>query len=137
LAFTYRPGSRTTLNRIRVRIADTDQFASPDLRLEDEEISDFVLTEGGFMRAAAAAAEALAAKFARKAEGNQGPDRIVPSDRANHLRRIAAQLRSAASAACLPTAGGISIAVKDANTTNPDRATPAFRRGLLDHPDGA
>lgn len=137
MAFTYRSGSRTALNRIRVRIGDTDQFASADLRLEDEEITDFVVTEGGFMRAAAAAAEALAAKFARKAEGSQGPDRIVPSDRANHLRRIAAQLRSAASAACVPSAGGISVAAKDANAANPDHATPAFRRGLLDHTDGA
>jgi hypothetical protein len=54
VAFTYRPGSRTTLNRIRVRIGDTDQFASADLRLEDEEITDLVLTEGGFIRREAA-----------------------------------------------------------------------------------
>jgi hypothetical protein len=135
LAFTYRPGSRTTLNRIRVRIGDTDAYASADLRLEDEEIADFLLSEGGLLRAAAAAAEALAAKFARKAEGSQGPDRIVPSDRANHLRRIAAQLRSAASAACVPSAGGISIAAKDRAASNPGRTAPAFRRGQMDHPD--
>jgi hypothetical protein len=137
VTFTYQPGDPSNLARVRLRIGDTDQFASADLRLEDEEIADFLATEGGVIRAAAAAAEALAAKFARKAEGSQGPDRIVPSDRANHLRRIAAQLRSVASAACVPSAGGISIAAKDQNVFSPDRATPAFQRGQMDHPDGA
>ena len=137
MTFTYQPGDPSDLARIRLRIGDTDPFASADLRIEDEEIVDFLDTEGSVIRAAAAAAEALAAKFARKAEGSQGPDRIVPSDRANHLRRIAAQLRTAASAACVPSAGGISIAAKDQNATDSDRTTPAFRRGQMDHPDGA
>ena len=126
MTFTYTPGGETDLDRIRIRIGDTDRHAVEDLRLEDEEIEDFLATEGGFFRAAAASAEALAAKFSRKAEGSQGPDRIVPSDRANHLRRIAAQLRSAAAAACIPVAGGTS------RTTGEE---PAFRRGLFDYPD--
>jgi hypothetical protein len=137
VTFTYQPGDPSDLARVRLRIGDTDQFASADLRLEDEEIRDLLLTEGGLFRAAAAAAEALAAKFARKAEGSQGPDRIVPSDRANHLRRIAAQLRSAAAASCIPSAGGISLAAKDRGASNPDHTEPAFRRGQLDHPNGA
>ncbi len=137
MTFTYQPGEPSDLTRVRLRIGDTDQFASADLRLEDEEILDLLATEGGLFRAAAAAAEALAAKFARKAEGSQGPDRIVPSDRANHLRRIAAQLRSAAAASCVPSAGGISATAKDRASSNPDRAEPAFKRGQLDHPHGA
>lgn len=126
MTFTFKPGSRSDLNRVRLRIGDTDSFAAADLRLEDEDIRDLLLAEGGVLRAAAAAAEVLAARFARKAEGSQGPDRIVPSDRANHLRRTAAQLRAAASSAALPTSG----------SPGPRAGgRPAFRRGLLDHPD--
>jgi hypothetical protein len=132
LTFSYDPGSGEHLHRIRSRIGDTDPFAAPDLRLEDEEILDFLATEGGLLRAASAAAEALAAKFSRKAEGSQGPERIVPSDRANHLRRTAAQLRSAAAAACLPSAGGLSVTSKQGAEANTDRVGPAFRRGQWD-----
>ncbi len=137
MTFTYQPGDQSDVGRVRLRVGETDQFASADLRLEDEEIADLLATEGGVMRAAAAAAEALAAKFARKAEGSQGPDRIVPSDRATHLRRTAAQLRSAAVAACVPTSGGVSSAAKELAASQFDRATSAFRRGQLDNPDGA
>src|SRR5262249_54090889 len=132
MTFSYDPGSSEPLHRIRSRIGDTDAFAAPDMRLEDEEIADFLATEGGLLRAAAAAAEALAAKFSRKAEGSQGPERVVPSDRANHLRRTAAQLRSAAAAACLPAAGGISLTSKQNAASNTDRVAPAFRRGQWD-----
>ena len=118
MTFSYEAGA-TPRDDVRLLIGDVDPHAMVDLRLEDEDIQRLIQLEGDTRRAAAMAAEVLAAKFARKAEGSVGPDVIRPSNRAQELRATAARLRSSAAAAAVPTSGG--------------GADPAFRRNMLDH----
>jgi hypothetical protein len=133
MSFTYTPGEATTLNDIRFLIGDTDPLAMLDLRLEDEEIARIIALRGANVyRAAAAAARQLAGKFGRKPEGTQGNERIVPTDRATHMRRLAKELEALADSGCSPAAGGLSIAQKETSAANTDLPEPAFKRGMLD-----
>lgn len=137
MTFTYTPGSGTSKDSVRLLVGDTRVDVSEDMRLEDEEIESlFTLFGTNVLRVAAEAADALAAKFARKAEGAVGPERIQPMSRAAEMRATATRLRSKASAHAIPVAGGISVSGKAAAAGDTDRSAPSFTRDLLDHPDG-
>lgn len=143
MAFTYREsGSNPARDRARMLIGDTDKNASLELRLEDEEIDDlFLILTGsatpaslaGVYRGAIAAGDALVAKFARKAEGSTGPDRLNPTNRVQELRTTLDRLRRQLAAMSSPFAGGISVADKAARAADTDRPAPAFKVGMLDH----
>jgi hypothetical protein len=136
---SYTPGA-SARDDVRLLIGDTDETVAPDVRLEDEDIDRLlVLTTGsaspgtsGIRRSAAEAADALAAKFARKAEG--GP--LSSTSRAQELRATARNLRASAVSAAAPSAGGISIASKADADADTDRVAPAFRKGMLSSPEG-
>ncbi len=133
MSFTYTAGA-TPKDDVRLLIGDVDGNAMLDVRLEDEEIVRLLELEGSTLHASATAAEALAAKFARKAEGSSGG--LVPSrTRAQELTSLAARIRARASSSAVPTAGGITISSRQ--TQDPNRIQPAFRRGMLDNPDGS
>jgi len=140
VSFTYEPS--TPVGSVRLLIGDTDIEATIDVRLEDEDIKRLIeLTCGtsspgasGLRRAAAQAADVLAAKFARKAEGSTGPNRLAPSSRAQELRATASRLRMESSMGAAPYAGGISVSDKAARAADEDRVQPAFSAGMLDHP---
>jgi len=134
VTFTYNPGS-ASLDDVRMLIGDTNPQADERLRLEDEEIARFLELEGSLYLGAAAAAEALAAKFAREPEGSVGPNTIRPSSRSDQLRAVAGRLRARAGRAALSFAGGISKAQKETAESNTDRIKPAFTRGMMDNPD--
>lgn len=135
MTMTYTPGSGTQKDDVRFLTGDTRVDAPEDVRLEDEEITRLATLFGGnTFGIAAEAASALAAKFARKAEGAVGPERIQPMSRAAELRATAAHLRSRAAAQALPSAGGISVSDNDTADADTDRSKPAFTRALLDHP---
>jgi hypothetical protein len=141
VSFAYTPGSGAK-DRVRLLIGDTDDKAATDVRLEDEEILELLTMAtgsqspgiSGVRRAAADAADVLAAKFARKHEGSSsGPS---PSkSRAEELRATASRLRSSASSFAVPSAGGISVAAKTTAETNTDRVPQPFKKGMLDNPD--
>ena len=142
MTFSYFAGS-TARDDVRLLVGDVDQFASGEVRLEDEDIDRLLILfagtaspgVGGIRRVAAEAADILAAKFARKAEGSTGPRSISASSRSAELRATARQLRQGAGTFAVPTAGGISVAEKDTAEDDTDRVAPAFRKGMLDHPE--
>src|SRR5438093_9378894 len=106
MTFTYTPGGTANLNRIRARIGDTDQNAATTQRLEDEEIADFITTEGGFRSAAAASARALAAKFVRLASDKTvGSLRLVWQRRYEDLVALAKELKASNAATAMALAG--------------------------------
>lgn len=141
MTFSYNPGS-SAKDRVRLLIGDTDDQAATNLRLEDEEIEDLLematgtsepVGVSGIKKAAADAADVLAAKFARQPEGSSsGPS---PSrTRAQELRATAARLRLESQAGAVPFAGGIRRSGKAAVAANTDRTPDAFRKGMLDSP---
>jgi len=141
MTFTYTAGAGAK-DDVRLLIGDTDVNAKEDLRLEDEEIERLVYFETGsdapsdsasLYRAAAAAAEALAIKFARKAEGSTGPDRVQPTSRAAEMRATASRYRARGGRVGAAYAGGISKADNLTLTTDPDRIGSPFSMGMMDN----
>lgn len=141
MTFTYNAGA-SARDDIRLLVGDTDSTAAAELRLEDEEIDRLTTIETGseaptessaLYRAAAASAEALATKFARKAEGSPGPDRIQPTSRAAELRATAARYRARGSRAGTPVVGGVSAASNALLRADTDRVASPFRMGMMDN----
>ena len=134
MTFTYTPGDTSSATRVRLLIGDTDPEAPLQQRLENEEITDLLAMFGGYRAAAAGAAEALAAKFARLAtEKRMGMASLVWK-RYESLTALAKTLRTSASFAALPFAGGISVAQRTSLDQDTDRVTPSFQRGMLNNP---
>jgi hypothetical protein len=134
MAFSYTPGSTTSLNRVRLLLGDTDSSAPVQQRLEDEEITDLLTIAGGYRAGAAAAASALSGKFARLATSKSMGRASLVWQRFQQLRELAKDLQASVSLAAVPFAGGISQAIKDTNAADTDRVTPAFVKGMLDNP---
>lgn len=132
MSFTYTAGGGKR-DDVRLLIGDVDDQALPDLRLENEDIDRLIVLLGSLSESAAAAAEALAAKFARKAEGSAGPSVIRPSSRALELRMVASRIRAQGAGIARPSAGGISTADKAAAAGDTDRPEPPFRAGMMDN----
>jgi hypothetical protein len=129
MTFNYTPGGMAVVDRARLALGDTDESAQPGSRLEDEEIASLV-AEHGYRMGVYHGFQVLAARFARRAEGSTGPQRIVPLSRAQELRAQAERwLRSLVAA---PVAGGLSKASKATREQDPDLVAPTFRRGMLD-----
>lgn len=132
---TYTPGSSSDADRIRARIGDTDTSAPTNQRLEDEEIADFIATEGGYRTAAIVAARALAAKFLRlAAQKTVGQLQLVYQRRAEGLLDIADSLERHAAHVAKPLAGGMSLSEKQSDAADVDATQPANRRGDFDNP---
>lgn len=143
MGFEYSPGA-SAKDDVRMLIGDTDDSVNADLRLEDEEIARFLELNtsspaspgrSGLFRSAAEAADALAAKFARKAEGSSGPNRIAPSSRAQELRATANRLRTRSNEGAGMYAGGTSVSDKAAAAADTDRVQPSFTTGQFDNPE--
>jgi hypothetical protein len=134
MTFTYTPGDTADATRVRLLIGDTDPTAPLQQRLENEEITDLLTISGGYRAGAAAAADALAAKFARLATGKRMGQASLEWQRFKQLTDLAKNLRSAVSLAAVPFAGGISKTVRDNLAQDTDRITPSFQRGMLDNP---
>lgn len=138
MTFTYTAGTANDLTRIRLRIGDTDSSVAAQLRLEDEEIADLLITEGSFRRSAAAAAEALAAKYARKAtEKSVGSASVSYSERFKQLMDLAKALRSGAALAGTSSVytGGVLRSELDESRADTTLVQPAFRRDQFDNPE--
>ncbi len=134
MAFSYTAGSTASLDRVRLLIGDTDSAAPEQQRLEDAEITDLVTIFGNYRAAAAAAAEALAAKFARLCTSKHMGQASLEWQRFQQLLQLARTLRNASARAAIPFAGGMSKSLRETNDANTDLVQPRFRTGMLDNP---
>src|SRR5574337_555475 len=91
MTFTYASTDlSTTLAVFRLLIGDTD---SSDAQFTDEEIAVFTSRYAGVYFSAAAAAEALAGKYARQASKTVGPLSIQYGERGDQYDALADRLR--------------------------------------------
>ena len=134
MTFSYTAGGGTNLDRVRMLIGDTDSNAETQQRLEDEEITDLISISGGYRAAAAAAADALAAKYARLAVEKAVGKASFVWKRFEQLRQLAKDLRSSTAFTAVPFAGGLSESLRNTNSQDTDLVKPAFQRGMLDNP---
>lgn len=122
--------SSTGGRRDAVRLLLKDTNASSPL-LQDEELA-FYLTENGsnVWRAAADAADALAA---READSKSVGDLAI-SGFGTNWANVASKYRMRANSQVAPYAGGISLADKQAFEDDTDRVRPAFTRSAMEMP---
>ncbi len=136
--FTYSGDPSTSDgDLVRFLIGDTDSAA---WQLSDEEIQAMLTlnapSEIGFdaILAAAACAEALAGKYARRADKSVGDLHITNSQISKNYLDMSARLRRQSSVnGAAPYAGAMTITDKDAQEMNPNRVAPFFKRGMNDN----
>lgn len=131
MAWTY--GGDPAANdrdKIRFLVQDTDVV---DQLLSDEEIA-WLLTKNGVQESAAEAAEAIAAKFSRKADTTVGEVRVALGQRAEGYRKLAASLRARTGIEAEVYAGGLSRDEKTSDAEDTDLVQPTFTRGQMDNP---
>lgn len=117
---------------VRFLVGDTD---TNDELITDEEIAWLLTENGNVYSAAAAAAQTIAAIFARFVNKNVGDLSLDASDKHKHYLDLADTLRrKAAIQAATPFAGGISIASKDSFEDDMDRVQPKFTKDLQQYP---
>jgi hypothetical protein len=141
MAWTYSGNpADSAKDEIRFLIQDTDQ-ANP--LVSDEEIAYAIAHETTTLAAAAFCLEALAAKFAARADTTltSGSDTVRKSysKMAEGFASLAVTLRARVtltSSTGAPWHGGGSLARKDALAAAPDRVQPTFVRGQFSQPRG-
>lgn len=117
---------------MRLRTGDT---SSGDVLLDDGAIESLVTLEGNKELAAAAAADSIAAVFARKVDKAVGKLRISLTQASEHYFSLAERLRSEASMRNVSAyAGGISRSDRDSELADTDRSGPQFSVGQFDNP---
>jgi hypothetical protein len=124
-------------DRVRFLVGDTN-LSSPDL--SDQEV-DFLLEDEGndARRAAARAAEALAARYTREAEEKTvGPLRLRSlTDKSKKYTALARTLWARVTkTAAVPFAGGISATDKAMRADEGDRVHPMFAKDMMTYPLG-
>jgi len=131
--YTGTPGQDSAAERrdaARLLVGDTN---TNDQQVSDEEIA-FYLSEASnnTYRAAAIAAQGLAAKYARSVDTAFEGVRSSYSQRATHYKQMALQLEAKAVSAGglgMPSAGGISISEIERVDNDTDRVKPVFKQG--------
>ena len=129
MSWTYEPGA-SSKDKVRLLIGDTD---SAHRQMQDEELAFFLGESSSIYVAAGEACKALAALYARQVDKEVGDLKVRASQRQKHYLDLAKQLRSRASRAVLPSAGGISVSDMQAAESDTDRVVPSFRRGQHDY----
>jgi len=133
MSWTYDTTLSEDAAHVRFMLGDTDEDEIPTL--SDEEIDGALTIYGAIRSAAAACAESLASRYARKAiqlRDDAGASKMY-GDRAKELRQVAADLRAQSARYATPFAGGISIADKEAREGDSDRVAPAFTKELHEY----
>jgi hypothetical protein len=127
--------SASDRDEVRFLVGDTD---TTEQLVTNEEIAYAILKSSNNQLAAACIANALAAKFARKADKSVGDLSITYSQQAKQFRELAAQLMKDGSiSGAMPYASGISVSGKDTVEEDTDRVQPSFRRGQFDYINNA
>jgi DNA polymerase III delta prime subunit len=124
MTWSYGSSLATDKDSVRFHIGDTDP---DDPQLHDEEITALLTSEGGVMRAAIRAAEAIAARYARRTDFRvSGELHQSASQMYQHYLDLALRLRRRQSLGAIPYAGGISVEDKENEVENIDRVIPSF-----------
>lgn len=133
MAWTYSGDpAASPRDAVRFLIGDT---LTADQQLQDAEIAFHVDRHSSIELAAAACADALEARYARKVDVTDGDTRLAFSQRAMSYGRLAATLRTQAreGAAPIPYAGGTSISEACTRASDPDRFPDSFAVGMHDY----
>jgi hypothetical protein len=124
----------TTLDRVRLEIGDLD--ASAPLFTDDEINAYLDDYQDNILATAAALCDALATRYAVKADTTIGSLSFKWSNVSDAFAKRAQALRLRAGTTA-PFAGGTSQADKDARAADPDRVQLRAGRGQFDHPSTA
>lgn len=136
MTFTYSGDpSDSDQDAVRFEIQDIDTTAP---LIQDEEIAYALAQESTVLAASARCCEALARRFAAKADLQvvSGDDQVkrTYSVMAQTFAERAKDLRSRAQGMGLPWHGGGSLSRKDGLRSDTDRVQSTFRRGEFDSP---
>jgi len=115
---------------VRFAIGDID---SSDPQISDELIASLISEHGTKEGAAIAAAQGLAAKYARKATKSVGDLNVSYKELQENYTAMASRLRRELSLRSPPLAGGISKDRKDTVNADTDRVEPWARRDQFRH----
>lgn len=125
--------ANSPLDKVRFLVGDTD---CPTAFLSDQEIEYLLVDEGGPDFAAPCAANAIAAKVARRVTQNAGGVSQSLSDLFTHFNTLAKKLLAKANASNLTIyAGGLSVTEKKLDRQDQDLIQPYFERGQFTNPD--
>lgn len=131
LAWTYSGNPKTSPgDEIRFLIGDT---VPDDPLLQDEEIGYAYLEESNVIEAAISCALAIAAKFSRQADRDNGKLKVSLSQRAKAYHDLADKLRLKMGVLATPYAGGLTISEKQTLGQNTDATQSAFSRGQMNN----
>lgn len=132
LHFTYEGDpSQSDTQAVRYLSGDTDRELA---EIDDKEIA-FALSKFSDTRLAAAmCVDALADKYARRADIKVGEVSKSMSAISDRLRQRAKDLRTEAGKSAMPFFGGVSEADKQATDANSDNVPPSFRKKMFDSP---
>ena len=126
MSWTYDTTLTASKDKVRFYASDTESSAA--ITVTDEEIAGLLTLAGGVRSAAAMLCDHLALRYSQR--GQQLTDDIGQSvnygDIAKQFTERGRLLRSQASFAAVPFAGGISVATKQTQQANTDRVRPAF-----------
>lgn len=130
--YTNDPANKP-LDRVRLEIGDTDCRTA---YLSDAEIRFFLEDEAdNALRAASRAADAIAAKLARRIDYSHGSVKKSASQLFEQFRKLAKELaRKASTDTAAPVATGVTIAEKESADEDASRVQPAFKKGMHDNP---
>ena len=119
---------------IRLTLGLTD---TTDQLMTDEEITQTLTNYGNKWKAAAAVAEAVAGKFARRVDSTMGKLKFAYSQRVKAYLDLAKVLRRQAvlSGGGTLWSGAIGIDSKQTEVDDSDRVVPAFSIDMHDFPD--
>jgi hypothetical protein len=130
MTFSYTSDLGSPLNQVRLMTGDVD---TSDQQLQDEEIlaltsTTGALAAGSIYLAAAQACELIASRYARQVTTKVGTLSAVLSDRMQHYRDRAKDLRrqNVRYGGVSPYLGGSSISDKQGIESNSDRKSPSF-----------
>lgn len=126
---SYSASIATTTDQVRFLTGDTSNVSATEL-LADGEITWILTQETNVYRAAAVAAEAIAAKFSRLADTSVGDVSVSNSQKYDHYMSLAKTLRAKAirRGGAAPFVGGLSVADRDTRLDDTDRVEPFFSR---------
>lgn len=142
MSWNYSASSTENKDRVRRAVGDTDK---DDQLISDEEIEAVLVDQPVVNYAAAAVADLISAKFARRADKTIGKTSISASQVAKAYERIADRLRAGGAGTVpggdgsgVPTAvmfvGGTTKSGNRLLADNPDTEQQSFARGQDDNP---
>ena len=134
MAWTYNVSQLASSAMMQVRFLVGDTVAA-DQQVQDEEIQFALVERPNIYGAGAIVCRSLAARMSRQADVVDKDLRSTYSQRAKAYaaRAIELDLKASIRGGGLPYAGGLSIADKVQNETNPDRVQPQFNIGMEDN----